>query len=86
MLASKVSFDQMMKAAAKDRTLAYATSFVQVEYGVLELLACWDGFVNTSDAFSQEFKSRKQVCQEFTDALTEYIDYLGESVPHKVGR
>ena len=79
MIASQCSFEQMINIAAGNRELAEATSYLQVEYGIDELHSCWDGFVHTSDAFDQEFKSRKQICAEFTYALTEYIDYLGES-------
>jgi hypothetical protein len=79
MIASQVTFEQMMRVAAGNSELAHATSFMQVEHGISELYACWDGFVHTSDTFGQEFSSRKQICSEFTHALTEYIDYLGES-------
>ena len=75
-----------MRVAASNRQLAEATSYVQVEYGLADLLACWEGFTHTSDAFNQEFKSRKQICAEFTYAITEYIDYLGESVYLSMGR
>jgi hypothetical protein len=83
--ASQCSFEQMMIAAAGSFTLAEATSFIQVEYGLNELKACWDGFVHTSDAYGQTFKSRKQICAEFTDALSEYIEFLGESIHLEVG-
>jgi hypothetical protein len=86
MIASQVTFEQMKRYAANNSDLGEATSFLQVEYGISELHACWDGFVHTSDAFNQEFTSRKQVCSEFTYALTEYIDYLGESAYLTVGR
>jgi hypothetical protein len=79
MFASQATFKQMMRYAANNAELGEATSFIQVEYGISELHACWDGFIHTSDTFNQEFTSRKQICAEFTYALTEYIDYLGES-------
>ena len=85
MIASQCSFEQMMIFAAGSFPLAEATSYIQVEYGLDELKACWDGFVHTSDAYGQTFKSRKQICAEFTHALSEYIEYLGESLPYKVG-
>ena len=85
MNASQCSFDQMMIAAAGSFPLAEATSYIQVEYGLDELKACWDGFVHTSDAYGQTFTTRKQICAEFTHALSEYIEYLGESLSHKVG-
>jgi hypothetical protein len=58
---------------------------MQVEYGLKELEACWDGFVQTSDNFGQEFNSRKQVCLEFANALNEYLEYLGESISVPMG-
>jgi hypothetical protein len=85
MRASQCSFDQMMVAAAGSFPLAEATSYIQVEYGLDELKACWDGFVDTSDAYEQTFKSRKQICDEFTHALSEYIEFLGESIPLSLG-
>lgn len=85
MIASQISFDSMMRFAAGNRDLGLSTSYIQVEYGREELLACWDGFVHTSDTFDLHFKSRKQVCEEFTNALTEYIDYLGESSSLEMG-
>ena len=85
MLASQVSFESMMRIASGQRELAFATSYLQVEYGLDDLRACWDGFIHTSDNYGQEFKSRKAVCEEFSYALNEYIEYLGESVYLKVG-
>ena len=85
MIASQCSFEQMMFAAAEYFPLAEATSYIQVEYGLNELKGCWDGFVHTSDAYGQTFTSRKQICDEFTHALTEYIEHLGESLHYEVG-
>jgi hypothetical protein len=85
MIASQVSFDQMMRVAAGNPDLGVSASYLQVEYGLSELQACWDGFVHTSDAYAQEFKSRKQICLEFSNALNEYLEYLGEPVSLKVG-
>ncbi len=85
MKASQCSFNQMMVAAGKSFPLAEATSYIQVEYGLSELQACWDGFVDTSDAYDQEFNSRKQIYVEFTHALSEYIEFLGESIPLSLG-
>ena len=78
MLASKCSFKQMFHEAFTNRTLAESTSFMQVEYGLNELEACWDGFVHTSDNYGQSFASRKEVCEEFSNALSEYIKFMGE--------
>jgi hypothetical protein len=81
---SQCSFKQMMTIAAGNKKLAEATSFVQVEFGILELQACWDGFVDTSAHYSVEFNTRKHLCDEFANALTEYAEYL-EPTSHEMG-
>jgi hypothetical protein len=86
MIASDVSFDSMMRFAAGNFTLAEATSFIQVEFGKSELLACWDGFVDTSNNAGLTFKDRKSICNEFTAALSDYILYLDESAPLTLGQ
>ena len=86
MIASKCTFEQMMTTAAGNFLLAEATSFVQVEYGMDDLKASWQGFVDTSDEHNMEFKSRKDICINFAHALSNYIEYLEESSPLSVGR
>ena len=85
MIASDVSFKQMLTGARNNSTLAVATSYMQVEYGISELEASWDGFVHTSDHFGQTFKTRKEIYIEFANALNEYFEYLGEPLPDKMG-
>ena len=85
MIASEVAFDKMRIVARNNPELGIPVSYMQVEYGLKELEACWDGFVHTSDAYGQEFKSRKQICLEFANALNEYLEYLGESIPVEMG-
>jgi hypothetical protein len=86
MIASDVTFDSMMRFAAGNFTLAEATSFIQVEYGKSDLVACWDGFVDTSNNAGLTFKDRKSICNEFTAALSDYILYLDESAPLSLGQ
>ena len=86
MKASDVTFESMMRFAAGNFTLAEATSFLQVEYGMDELRACWDGFVDTSNNADLEFKDRKTICNEFTAALSDYIIFIDESAPLTLGR
>lgn len=85
MNASQCSFEQMVKYARTNPSLAKATSFMQVEFGKAELLACWDGFVDSSDGFGLTFKSRKQIYENFSDALTSYLDFLQEPLPEPLG-
>lgn len=74
-----------MNIASENFTLAEVTSYMQVEYGLSELLACWEGFIHTSDAYGQEFSSRKHICAEFAEALTDYIQCLEQPTPNKMG-
>ncbi len=85
MLASSVTFEQMRRAARNNSELGVPASYLQVEYGLEELEACWDGFVHTSDHYQQHFKSRKEIYQEFANALSEYLEYLGEPIPVEMG-
>ena len=85
MIASDVTFEQMRRASRNMSDLGVPASYMQVEYGLSELEACWDGFVHTSDYHQQTFKTRKEIHQEFANALSEYLEYLGESIPLEVG-
>ena len=85
MIASDVTFEQMRRASRNLPELGVPASYMQVEYGLSELEACWDGFVHTSDAYDQTFKTRKEIHQEFANTLNEYLEYLGESVPVEMG-
>ena len=78
---SACSFEQMMTIRSDIPMLADRTSWMQVEFGLNELKASWQGFVDITDDCGMEFKTRKQICTEFSEALTEYIDYLIEPVP-----
>jgi hypothetical protein len=84
MLASTCSFDQMMRVATYMPELAKVTSFFQVEFGKDELMACWDGFVHTSDHYEQQFSSNTAICKQFTNDLNDYAEYL-EPLFIKVG-
>ena len=81
MFASDVTFEQMRRASRNLSELGVPASYLQVEYGLLELEACWDGFVHTSDHHQQTCKTRKAIYQEFANALSGYLEYLGEQVP-----
>lgn len=85
MNASSVSFDEMRVSARNLSELGVASSYLQVEYGLDELEACWDGFVHTSDNYGLKFKTKKAVCLEFQSAIKEYLEYLGESIHQQVG-
>lgn len=85
MIASDVSFNQMLRGATSNQKLGLSTSYMQVEHGIKELEGCWDGFVHTSDAYGLTFKSRKNIYQDFADALFDYLEAIGEPVSLEVG-
>lgn len=85
MLASAATFEQMRKGARNLPELGIPCSYLQVEYGLSELEACWDGFVHSSDRYNQTFKTRKAIYLEFAFALGEYLGYLGETVSIPLG-
>lgn len=76
MKASAVSFEKMRILAACSPRLSVATSFIQVEYGLSELHAIWDGFADVSDHYGLNFPTRKRILLDFTDALEDYLDAI----------
>ena len=66
----------MKEMSTKMSDLGIILSFFQVEFGMDELHACWDGFVHTSDHYEQQFSSKTAICKEFTNALKDYREYL----------
>jgi len=80
MKATDITFEQMLRGARNNPELGVPASYMQVEYGMSELQACWDGFADTSDSYDQTFKSRKEIYMEFASALNEYLDFLGERI------
>ena len=78
------SFEGMRKFSTKNWKLAIATSFIQVEDGIDDLMACWEGFLHVSEEYNEVFEDETEMYQKFTDALNEYIEYL-EPTSNQVG-
>jgi len=85
MKASKCSFEKMLETACYIPDLAMATSFTQVEFGISELKACWDGFVDTSDDQDKHFTTETQICLKFTRALQDYLKFVQEKESGGIG-
>lgn len=83
MKASECTLDDAQHIAGYTRHLAEPMSLLQVEFGHAELRACWDGFVDSSDHFEQEFTTKYKICMAFAEALAEHIDYL-EPAPNPI--
>jgi hypothetical protein len=64
----------LFKIASTDEDLATILSFVQVEYGLLELQGHWDGFCAASDNFGVSFKNKRDVANNFGAALVEFFE------------
>jgi hypothetical protein len=73
MKASDISLQDIFRFARGDEELATALSFIQVEYGLLELLALWDAFVDESNFIGQTYGSHESVAFSFYDALLIFI-------------
>jgi hypothetical protein len=54
---------------------------MQVEFGIKELEACWDGFVDVSDTYGLDFDDLDEVCADFFEALSDYISFACEPAP-----
>ena len=76
MKASECILEDAQHIAGYTKHLAESMSFIQVEYGHSELVACWEGFVDTSDSYGQNFTTKYKICMAFAEALAEYIKYL----------
>jgi len=76
MKATEITFDQIQIGAKNNTNLGMSCSYMQVEFGLSELEACWDGFAHTSDNYGLTFKSKKEIYLAFADALNNYIEHL----------
>ena len=70
------TFAQMRKYATGKWEMSKALSFIQVEMGLDDLEACWDGFLDTSEDYGDVFTDESHLYQKFTEALNEYAEYL----------
>lgn len=54
--------------------LNLAISFIQVEWGLNELEACWDGFCDSTDHFNQHFDNELDCARQFGLALNDFAE------------
>ena len=74
MKATQCSLQTVLSAAKKDEDIALVLSFLQVEFGLAELQANWDGFVDSSEHYEITYKSRKDVANQFAGALVDLYE------------
>ena len=74
MKATQCSLQTVFKAAEKDEDIALVLSFIQVEFGLAELQANWDGFVDSSEHYEITYKSRKDVANQFAGSIVDFYE------------
>jgi hypothetical protein len=76
MIASDVDFDFIKRHSLVNRELGEVFSFIQVEYGIKDLEACWEGFSDTSDNAGLEFDGVYDLGEKLYHALLEYVNFI----------
>lgn len=85
MRATECSFEELRIMSCRRPTLSVLLSYIQVEHGIHELQASWDGFTESSAYYGEEFSDKWEVCLGFERALHDFYD-VGEPVPFQMGR
>lgn len=79
MTADMITFEELLRIAAREPALAEVLSFVQVEYGLDELKAHWQGFLDSAEASGSFWADTSYCINDFALNLMVVTDY-GESV------
>lgn len=74
MEACSITLDDVRRLALTVRELALALSYVQVEEGLLELEACWEGFCDSSNHFGTKFDDEWDCAWQFGVSLRELYE------------
>ena len=74
MKAHEIDFTQVFDYADQRPELAIARSFVQVEGGVSELEASWDGFKDAAEFHNVSYDSATHALEDFYGILIELIE------------
>ena len=79
MKAGDMTLNDVRQLAAGLRDLSLTLSFVQVEEGLSELEACWDGFRDAANHFNQEFDDERDCAVQFGLSVADFYE-LSESM------
>lgn len=74
-----MTLTDVRRLAAGLRDLSLTLSFVQVEEGLSELEACWDGFRDAANHFNQEFDDERDCAVQFGLSVADFYE-LSESM------
>lgn len=80
MKAGDMTLNDVRRLAAGIEELNLALSFVQVEEGLSELEACWDGFRDATTHFEQEFDDERDCAVQFGLSIADFYEF-SELVP-----
>lgn len=71
MLATEITLKDVFDVAKRNKALASALSFVQVEFGLDELQGHWEGFAQSNDFYDFHFSSKRDCAIQFGLLLEE---------------
>lgn len=74
MRASDCTFEELRLDSASCPDLGKTLSFIQVEYGLKDLKALWQGFMDFSDDSGTEYESKKELYQSFREQLEDHVE------------
>ena len=74
MTAGDMTLDDVRRLASGIEELNLTLSFIQVEEGLLELEACWDGFRDAANYFNQEFDDERDCAVQFGLSVADFYE------------
>jgi hypothetical protein len=75
MKAGDMTLGEVRRLAAGIEELNLTLSFIQVEEGLLELEACWDGFRDAANHFGQEFDDKRDCAVQFGLSVADFYEF-----------
>ena len=74
MKAGNITLDEVRHLAKGIEGLNIVLSFIQVEEGISELEACWDGFRDAANYFNQEFDDERDCAIQFGLSAADFYE------------
>lgn len=82
MKASEFPWDKLLTYSVISPEVGMTFSFVQVEYGLDELKAHWEGFRDAADYHNLQFDDRNHIITHFAHELHQWLsDEVGQQIP-----
>ena len=74
MKVGSMTLDDVRRLASGIEELNLTLSFIQVEEGLSELEACWDGFRDAANHFDQEFDDERDCAIQFGFSVADFYE------------